>query len=80
MYYGCDYSNWKDRIKATYEKYNRELGHIFNQEMVDHDKLTDEVSCTVYKDGTKVYVNYSYEDYTAPDGTVIPARDYKAVR
>ncbi len=78
-YYGCDYSNWKDRIKATYERYNRELGNVFNQEMVGHEKLSREVSCTVYQDGTKVYVNYSYDDFTAPDGTVIPARDYKAV-
>ena len=48
--------------------------------MIDHEKLTNEVSCTVYADGTRVYVNYSFADYTAPDGTLVPARNYKAVR
>lgn len=77
-YYGCDYDNWKDRIVSIYSRYNSELGTTFNQEMVNHEKLTPEVSCTMYADGTKVYVNYSYVDYNA-DGVVIPARDYKVV-
>ncbi|MBP5331661.1 MAG: hypothetical protein J6Y89_07390 [Lachnospiraceae bacterium] len=79
-YYGCEYSNWRERIRDVYTKYNKELGGIFNQEMVDHEKLTAEVSCTTYADGTKVYVNYSFVDFTAPDGTVIPARDFKSVK
>ncbi|MCR5330537.1 MAG: hypothetical protein K6E62_05030 [Lachnospiraceae bacterium] len=79
-YYGCEYTNWKDRISTIYNNYNKELGGIFNQEMIDHEKLTNEVSCTVYADGTRVYVNYSFADYTAPDGTLVPARNYKAVR
>ena len=78
-YYGCEYSSWKDRIKTIYERYNRELGGTFNQEMTGHEKLTNDVSCTTYADGTKVYVNFSFSDYTAPDGTSVPARDYKAV-
>ena len=47
--------------------------------MVDHDNITDKLSCTVYEDGTKVYVNYSYDDYETEDG-IIPARDYKVVK
>ncbi|MBO4415497.1 MAG: hypothetical protein J5824_05885 [Lachnospiraceae bacterium] len=80
MYYGCEYANWRERIKEIYTRYNNELGGIFNQEMTNHEKLTSEVSCTEYADGTKVYVNYSYADYTAPDGTLVPARNYKAVK
>jgi hypothetical protein len=62
-----------------YNRYNSELGHTFNQKMVDHDNITKNLSCTVYEDGTKVYVNYSYDDYQTADG-VVPARDYMVVK
>jgi hypothetical protein len=48
--------------------------------MTDHEFLTNEVACTTYEDGTKVYVNYGYNDFTAVDGTVVPARDYSVTR
>ena len=79
-YYGSDYAAWHDRMMDIYNRYNAELGHTFNQEMTGHEQLSESLSCTTYQDGTKVYVNYSYQDLTAPDGVVIPARDYKVVR
>ena len=49
--------------------------------MTGHEVLSPYVYCTSYADGTKVYVNYSYaDDFTAPDGTVVPKRDYTVVR
>ena len=78
-YYGSDFNAWHDRMLNIYNRYNSELGHIYNQKMVDHDNITDKLSCTVYEDGTKVYVNYSYDDYETEDG-IIPARDYKVVK
>ena len=47
--------------------------------MTDHIAYSQDVSCTVYKDGTKVYVNYSYNPASV-DGVTVPARDYKVVR
>ncbi len=80
-YYGCEYAEWKDRMIGMYTRFNNELGHIFNQEMTGHENLTPYVSVTTYADGTKAYVNYSYaDDYTAPDGTLVPVRDYVVVR
>ncbi len=78
-YYGSDFAVWHDRMLNIYNRYNSELGHTFNQKMVSHDNITNRLSCTVYEDGTKVYVNYSYEDYQTEDG-VIPARDYKVFK
>ena len=63
-----------------YNRYNSELGHVFNQEMTNHEYLAKKVTCTTYEDGTKVYVNYSYHDFTATDGTVVPAKDYAVTR
>ncbi len=78
-YYGSDYAVWHDRMLEIYNRYNSELGHTFNQKMVGHENITDKLSCTVYEDGTKVYVNYSYDEYETEDGTV-PARDYMVVK
>ncbi|MCR5032796.1 MAG: hypothetical protein K6A92_08035 [Lachnospiraceae bacterium] len=78
-YYGADYEAWGDRMLAMYQRYNQELGHVFNQEMTGHKNYSDTLSCTMYADGTKVYVNYDYEDATA-DGILIPARDYLVLR
>lgn len=80
QYFASEYAAWKDRAVEIYNRYNKELGHIFNQEMVDHSQLSDKVSVTTYQDGTKVYVNYAYEDYRTTDGVVVPARDYKVLR
>lgn len=78
-YYGSSYDSWKDRMLEIYTRYNNELGHTFNQEMTGHENLTADVSCTEYADGTRVYVNYGYSDYT--EGAVkVPARDYVVTR
>lgn len=79
-YFGADYASWHDRILEIYGRYNEELGGIFSQRITGHERITDTLACTVYEDGTKVYVNYGYEDVTASDGTLVKARDYKAVR
>ncbi|MCM1119977.1 MAG: DUF5696 domain-containing protein [bacterium] len=80
QYYGSDYAAWHDRMMEIYTRYNAELGHTFNQEMTGHEYITPSLSCTTYEDGTRVYVNFSYEDIAAPDGVNVPARDYKVVR
>lgn len=79
-YFGADFSVWDDRAVEIYSRYNEELGHTFHQRMTDHGYMSDTVTCTSYEDGTHVYVNYGYEDYKAPDGTLVPARDYAAVQ
>ncbi|MBO6206119.1 MAG: hypothetical protein J6O73_04185 [Lachnospiraceae bacterium] len=80
-YYGCEYAAWRDRMIEICQRYNRELGHTFDQEMTDHEILNDYVRSTTYADGTTVYVNYSFADeYTAEDGTVVPVRNYVVVK
>lgn len=79
-YFGADYASWHDRLLEIYGRYNEELGGTFCQRITGHERITDTLACTVYEDGTKVYVNYGYEDVTAADGTLVKARDYKAVR
>ncbi len=78
-YYGSHFASWKDKMLEIYNRYNSELGHTFNQEMTGHDNLTADVSVTEYADGTKVYVNYGYAEYSE-GGVTVPARDYVVTR
>jgi len=79
-YYASDFAAWHDRMMEIYSRYDSEMGHVFGQEMTGHEKLDENLSCTVYEDGTKVYVNYGFTDTVTPDGEKIPARDYLVVR
>ena len=78
-YYGSNFDSWKDKMLEIYNRFNSELGHTYNQEMTGHENLTADVSCTEYADGTKVYVNYGYSEYSA-GGVKVPARDYAVTR
>ena len=78
-YYGASYDSVGQKVVDTYTRYNNELGHVFNQEMTGHKNITETLSVTEYADGTKVYVNFGYDDVTA-DGVDVPARDYKVVK
>ena len=55
------------------------MSGLNSQRIVGHQKLSAETAVTEYEDGTHVYVNYSYADYTS-NGTTIPARDYLVER
>lgn len=79
QYFGAEYSAWHDRMLEIYNRYESELGHVFNQQMVDHERITGTLSCTEYADGTKVYVNYGYNTVNTPEGNEIPARDYLVI-
>ena len=79
-YYGADYEAAKGELIRIYTRYNKELGHTFDQKMISHSQINDLLSCTTYEDGTKVYVNYSYDAIVTEDGTPVAARDYSVVR
>lgn len=78
-YYGCDYDEWRSNMVNIYTRYNSELGHIFNQKMIGHEYIADNVTCTTYEDGTKVYVNFGFKEYLE-NGIYVRERDYKVVR
>ena len=78
-YFGAYYDSWHEEIVSIYNRYNQELGHTFNQEITDHKVIEEGLKCTTYADGTKVYVNYNYDDKKV-GSTVVPARNYVVVR
>lgn len=80
QYFGAQYDAWHDKLVEIYGRYNQELGHTFNQRITDHEMITRNLSCTEYEDGTKVYVNYGYDEITTPEGAKVPARDYFVIK
>ncbi len=80
QYFGACYDSWKERFNEIYARYSKELGHTFNQEISNWQRLSSYVTVTEYEDGTRAFVNYSYSDYTTSEGIKIPARDYVVER
>lgn len=78
-YTSSGYRYWKDQIIPMILRYQEETRGLNRQRIVNHDQLAEEVTVTVYEDGTKVYVNFGSEEY-AEGGTRVPARDYLVER
>lgn len=77
QYHGASFSQWFEKAKDICQKYDEELGGLFDQPIVSHERLDNKVTITTYRDGTKVYVNYGGQQAVV-DGVVLAPRSYKA--
>lgn len=75
QYYACNFTDWKDSAVELYNNFNSKLGDVYNQYIVNHEKLSNGVYKTTYESGKSVVVNYNYADYDY-EGTTIPQRDF----
>ena len=78
-YLAAGYDRWKDQAIPMITRFQTEMAGLNRQTITDHAHLSEEVTVTTYQDGTKVYVNYSNNDFDA-DGLTVPARDYLVER
>lgn len=69
------YSVWIEQARESYHYVSEALEKVRGAQICDHTYLTDKVTCTVYDNGVKIYVNYSEQPYVADDITV-PAEGY----
>ena len=74
-YFGADFDRWSDRFKEICTKYRSSFDGLNSVKITGHSRVGDHCRLTEYENGTKVYVNYGYEDETV-DGVVVSARDY----
>lgn len=79
LYAAC-FDTQKERMENVCKEYNAAMKPVMNSLISDHTYLTEDVTETTYDNGYKVIVNFGYIDYTAPNGTRIPARSYKVVK
>lgn len=68
-YYTVKYSAWKDEIIKTWEflkpVYEKTQGHI-----IEHYYVSENVTCTVWSNSARVYVNYGKTPYSSAEVTV----------
>ncbi|MBQ9387804.1 MAG: hypothetical protein IJU01_03985 [Lachnospiraceae bacterium] len=70
---------WQEKLLSLYGELDKAVGHTYSQRITNHSYVTDTLTLTEYEDGTKVYVNYGYENANA-DGATVGARDYLVVK
>jgi hypothetical protein len=75
-YYSVDWDVLQEEIETCATAWSEAYNGLQNQEMVNHKKITSEVSYTEYEDGTAFYVNYGDADVEMDNGITIPARSY----
>ena len=78
-YTSAGYGFWRDQVTDIIRRYQREMEGLNTKRITGHERLAEEVTRTVYEDGTSVYVNYGSADYSA-GGITVPARDYLVER
>ncbi|MFC5530574.1 DUF5696 domain-containing protein [Cohnella yongneupensis] len=61
------YAKWADRIGAEYKEFDK-LAKLYNQKIVNHEKLSENVFATTYEDGTRVVVDYNKETFAVEGG------------
>ncbi|MDE6636265.1 MAG: hypothetical protein K2K09_06635 [Lachnospiraceae bacterium] len=74
-YFATEYSLWKDEIVENYERFSKDFAGTFDEYIVNHEKVADNVYKTEFSGGLTVVVNYNYNPFRY-EGTEIPARDY----
>lgn len=68
--FSVNYKTQIEKILDNYNNLNAKTGYLQNVRIVGHERLTEDVNCVTYEDGTKIYVNYGKEAYKVSGGTV----------
>jgi hypothetical protein len=79
QFYANEYDKWVGDANNLYRQFNRDFGHLYNKTITDHIILAQDITVTVYDDGTRVLVNatgYPW-DY---NGRIIGANSYIVLR
>ncbi|HBM81129.1 MAG TPA: hypothetical protein DD426_09900 [Clostridiaceae bacterium] len=72
------YNDWINTAADIYDEFNGKLSSIWDEYMIGHDKVDDNLYRVRYGNGTTVYINYNESDKTF-DGYKIKAKDYLVI-
>jgi len=72
------YDEWIDVATKIYREMNEKLGEQWDNYIIDHKTLQENVVRIVYDDGTRVFINYG-DDPVKAEGYSIKAMDYTVV-
>ena len=68
--FSTELSTWFDDVQKLAQEFNENLAFTSNCTISDHEEVSQNVFCTTYSNGKKVYVNYNSKDVTINDVTV----------
>lgn len=75
QYYSVSYKDWLEKIEKFYSRAKETLGSTYNQPIIDHQQVQENVYLVEYANGIRVVVNYN--DYEVNvEGKLIGSRDY----
>lgn len=78
-YYSANFESWYDDSIELYNELNGIYGNLNNEKIVAHTICAENVYCTKYSNGTRIYTNFNNEEFTV-DGVTIKSQDYAVVR
>ena len=78
-YYSANFESWYEDSVKLYKKLNDIYGNLNNEKIVGHIICSENVYCTEYSNGTKIYTNYN-QVAIAVEGLTIDANGYRVVR
>lgn len=65
--YSSSYELWSNKAKQSYEDINAFNNAVKGNSIINHERIADDVYCTTYENGIKVYVNYNNSDFKSDD-------------
>lgn len=68
--YSSDYKLWQEIAAEQYKSYNTHYQKLLGKKVINNYELSDDVMITEFDDGTKIVVNYNYNDVSTPFGNV----------
>lgn len=77
--YSSEYKLWKNFALEHYKKYSSLYNELRGKTIVRNYEVMENVMVTEFENGTKVYVNYNYEDVKA-EGIDIKARSFSNIK
>ncbi|MFC5652575.1 DUF5696 domain-containing protein [Paenibacillus solisilvae] len=76
--FSSHYTDWIDASQAEYEDYRKVADSTINEQMINHEKISNDVYRTTYSNGLAVIVNYGTQA-AAVDGVQIEPLGYAVV-
>ncbi|HHU93090.1 MAG TPA: hypothetical protein GXZ20_08170 [Halanaerobiaceae bacterium] len=77
--YALNYRQWLPEAAELYQALNELLKETYNQRIIDHMELADNVFKTVYANGKAVIVNYNQEAVMV-EGVEVKGEDFKVIQ
>ncbi len=75
-WFSCGYEVQKPKVLARYRTLCEALEGCAGLQLTEHRRISDQVACSTFASGIRLYVNYGDTPYTLENGAVVEAHGY----